>query len=122
MSPTAAALVCSAWSIRSHVQEPSASVIDSESVKADAVVGADSRGFDGGKLSTAEKDTSSSTPSAHLCGRRGRRGLPVDFSCKVPDFDADTELGRASARRVDRFIQFALVAARRAVASSESSR
>ncbi|MDT0386046.1 hypothetical protein [Streptomyces dubilierae] len=42
MSPTAAALVCSAWSIRSHVQEPSASVIDSESVKADAVVGADS--------------------------------------------------------------------------------
>ncbi|MDT0386041.1 beta-ketoacyl-[acyl-carrier-protein] synthase family protein [Streptomyces dubilierae] len=45
-------------------------------------------------------------------------GLPVDFSCKVPDFDADTELGRASARRVDPFIQFALVAARRAVADA----
>ncbi|MFE6200688.1 beta-ketoacyl-[acyl-carrier-protein] synthase family protein [Streptomyces sp. NPDC057838] len=45
-------------------------------------------------------------------------GLPVDFSCKVPDFDAERELGRASARRVDRFIQFALVAARRAVADA----
>jgi transposase len=30
--------------------EPSTGVIDSQSVKADAVVGADSRGFDGGKL------------------------------------------------------------------------
>ncbi len=30
--------------------EPTASVIDSQSVKADAVVGSDSRGFDGGKL------------------------------------------------------------------------
>lgn len=30
--------------------EPTAGVIDSQSVKADAVVGADSRGFDGGKL------------------------------------------------------------------------
>ncbi|MFC4033411.1 IS5 family transposase [Streptomyces polygonati] len=30
--------------------EPTAAVIDSQSVKADAVVGADSRGFDGGKL------------------------------------------------------------------------
>ncbi len=29
--------------------EPSAGIIDSQSVKADAVVGADSRGFDGGK-------------------------------------------------------------------------
>ncbi|MGW7166988.1 beta-ketoacyl-[acyl-carrier-protein] synthase family protein [Streptomyces sp. NPDC054884] len=45
-------------------------------------------------------------------------GLPVDFSCRVTDFDAETELGRASARRVDRFIQFALVAARRAVADA----
>ncbi|MDT0468958.1 transposase [Streptomyces gibsoniae] len=30
--------------------EPTAGLIDSQSVKADAVVGADSRGFDGGKL------------------------------------------------------------------------
>ncbi|MFE0805457.1 beta-ketoacyl-[acyl-carrier-protein] synthase family protein [Streptomyces sp. NPDC058812] len=44
--------------------------------------------------------------------------LPVDFSCRVTDFDAETELGRGSARRVDRFIQFALVAARRAVADA----
>ena len=35
--------------------EPSAGVIDSQSVRADAVVGADSRGFDGGKLVNGRK-------------------------------------------------------------------
>ncbi|MBL1110743.1 IS5 family transposase, partial [Streptomyces sp. 5-8] len=35
--------------------EPSAGVIDSQSVKADAVVGSDSRGFDGGKLINGRK-------------------------------------------------------------------
>ncbi|MGW2486515.1 beta-ketoacyl-[acyl-carrier-protein] synthase family protein [Streptomyces sp. NPDC001606] len=45
-------------------------------------------------------------------------GLAVDFSCQVPGFDAAAELGRPLARRVDRFIQFALVAARRAVADA----
>lgn len=35
--------------------EPSTGVIDSQSVKADAVVGADSRGFDGGKLINGRK-------------------------------------------------------------------
>ncbi|MFE2282480.1 IS5 family transposase, partial [Streptomyces sp. NPDC059454] len=35
--------------------EPSAGVIDSQSVKADAVVGAGSRGFDGGKLINGRK-------------------------------------------------------------------
>jgi transposase len=35
--------------------EPSAGVIDSQSVKADAVVGADSRGFDGAKLINGRK-------------------------------------------------------------------
>nr|WSX75703.1 IS5 family transposase [Streptomyces sp. NBC_00899] len=35
--------------------EPTAAVIDSQSVKADAVVGADSRGFDGGKLINGRK-------------------------------------------------------------------
>lgn len=35
--------------------EPSAAVIDSQSVKADAVVGSDSRGFDGGKLINGRK-------------------------------------------------------------------
>jgi transposase len=35
--------------------EPTAGVIDSQSVKADAVVGADSRGFDGGKLINSRK-------------------------------------------------------------------
>ncbi|CAL9328917.1 beta-ketoacyl-[acyl-carrier-protein] synthase family protein [Streptomyces sp. enrichment culture] len=45
-------------------------------------------------------------------------GLPVDFSCQVTAFDATGELGRPLARRTDRFIQFALVAARRAVAGA----
>ncbi|MER7810258.1 transposase [Streptomyces sp900116325] len=35
--------------------EPAAGVIDSQSVKADAVVGSDSRGFDGGKLLNGRK-------------------------------------------------------------------
>lgn len=35
--------------------EDFAEVIDSQSVKADAVVGADSRGFDGGKLVNGRK-------------------------------------------------------------------
>lgn len=35
--------------------EPSAGVIDSQSVKADAVVGSDNRGFDGGKLINGRK-------------------------------------------------------------------
>ncbi|MEU8910602.1 transposase [Streptomyces mirabilis] len=35
--------------------EPGAGVIDSQSVKADAVVGSDSRGFDGGKLINGRK-------------------------------------------------------------------
>ncbi|WP_367140750.1 MULTISPECIES: beta-ketoacyl-[acyl-carrier-protein] synthase family protein [Streptomyces] len=45
-------------------------------------------------------------------------GLPVDFSCQVTGFDTVTELGPSLARRVDRFIQFALAAARRAVADA----
>ncbi|MFF0628863.1 transposase, partial [Streptomyces sp. NPDC004296] len=35
--------------------QPTAGVIDSQSVKADAIVGADSRGFDGGKLVNGRK-------------------------------------------------------------------
>lgn len=48
----------------------------------------------------------------------GLDGLPVDFSCRVTGFDPAAELGRPLARRLDRFIQFALVAARRAVADA----
>ncbi|ATL32214.1 beta-ketoacyl-[acyl-carrier-protein] synthase family protein [Streptomyces formicae] len=45
-------------------------------------------------------------------------GLPVDFSCQVTGFDAVGELGRSQARRTDRFVQFAMVAARRAVGNA----
>lgn len=45
-------------------------------------------------------------------------GLPVDFSCRVPGFDAAETLGRKQARRLDRFVQLALVAAREAVADA----
>ncbi len=45
-------------------------------------------------------------------------GLPVDFSARVPGFDADVLLGRRTAWRLDRCSQLALVAAREAVADS----
>ncbi|MDP8969953.1 MAG: 3-oxoacyl-ACP synthase, partial [Actinomycetota bacterium] len=41
--------------------------------------------------------------------------IPVTFSCRVPGFDADALLGRKVARRLDRFVQLAVVAAREAV-------
>jgi 3-oxoacyl-[acyl-carrier-protein] synthase II len=42
-------------------------------------------------------------------------GLPVDFDCRVMDFDAGEELGRRRAWRLDRYTQLAIVAARQAV-------
>lgn len=42
-------------------------------------------------------------------------GMPVDFTCRVPGFDADDLLGRRLARRLERFTHLALVAAREAV-------
>ncbi len=44
--------------------------------------------------------------------------LPVTFSCRVPEFDAFALLGRKAARRLDRFVQLAIVAAREAVADA----
>ncbi|MEU7282146.1 beta-ketoacyl synthase N-terminal-like domain-containing protein [Streptomyces sp. NPDC045431] len=44
-------------------------------------------------------------------------GLPVDFSCRIDDFDAAHEIGR-DAWRLDRFCQLAMVASRRAVADA----
>ncbi|MFJ2863637.1 beta-ketoacyl-[acyl-carrier-protein] synthase family protein [Kitasatospora sp. NPDC087314] len=45
-------------------------------------------------------------------------GLNVDFSCQVADFDPSALLGGRLARRLDRFAQLALVAARQAVADA----
>ncbi|MDP9405314.1 MAG: 3-oxoacyl-ACP synthase, partial [Actinomycetota bacterium] len=45
-------------------------------------------------------------------------GVAVDISCRVPGFDADALLGRKQARRLDRFVQLAVVAAREAVADA----
>lgn len=42
-------------------------------------------------------------------------GMPVDFTCRVPGFDADKLLGRRNAWRLDRYVHFALVAAREAL-------
>ncbi|MFI8967018.1 beta-ketoacyl-[acyl-carrier-protein] synthase family protein [Streptomyces sp. NPDC053493] len=42
-------------------------------------------------------------------------GLPVDFSCRVPDQELSSLLGRGLRWRTDRFIQLAVVAAREAV-------
>ena len=42
-------------------------------------------------------------------------GTPVTIACRVPDFDPDDELGRGSARRLDRFTHLACIAAREAL-------
>lgn len=45
-------------------------------------------------------------------------GMPVDFTCRVPDFEADALLGRRTAWRLDRYVHLALVAAREAIADA----
>lgn len=45
-------------------------------------------------------------------------GLPIDFSCRVPGFDADELLGRRTAWRLDRYVHLALVAVREAIEDS----
>jgi beta-ketoacyl-acyl-carrier-protein synthase II len=45
-------------------------------------------------------------------------GGDVTFACHVPPFDADEELGRGAARRMDRFTHLALLAAREALTSA----
>lgn len=42
-------------------------------------------------------------------------GMAVDFTCRVPGFDADALLGRRIAWRLDRYVHLALVAAREAI-------
>lgn len=44
--------------------------------------------------------------------------LPVRISCRVPGFDAEALLGGRRAHRLDRFVQFALVAAHEAVSDA----
>lgn len=45
-------------------------------------------------------------------------GLPVDISCRVPDFDARALIGPRSNLQYDRFVQLALIAAQEAVADA----
>jgi 3-oxoacyl-[acyl-carrier-protein] synthase II len=45
-------------------------------------------------------------------------GVSVDMSCRVPGFDAEALLGRKASRRLDRFVQLGVVAAREAVADA----
>ena len=52
---------------------------------------------------------STAATAAHLSG------LPVDLACQVPGFDAAALLGRRRAWRLDRHVQFALVAAEEAL-------
>jgi 3-oxoacyl-[acyl-carrier-protein] synthase II len=51
------------------------------------------------------------------CAARDDRllGCPVNFSCQVPEFDANALIGGFAARQLDRFVQLAIVAARQAV-------
>lgn len=46
------------------------------------------------------------------------KGLAVDFSCRVPGFDAGELLGRRLACRLDRFVQLAVVATRHALSDA----
>jgi beta-ketoacyl-acyl-carrier-protein synthase II len=46
-------------------------------------------------------------------------GLSVDISCQVPDFDPAALIDRKAARRLDRFVQLAVVAAKEAVADAD---
>ncbi|MEV0569085.1 beta-ketoacyl-[acyl-carrier-protein] synthase family protein [Dactylosporangium sp. NPDC049742] len=48
----------------------------------------------------------------------GLAGGPVDFSCRVPGFDPGALLGGFTARQLERFVQFAIVAARQALAGA----
>ncbi|HVM15835.1 MAG TPA: beta-ketoacyl-ACP synthase II [Egibacteraceae bacterium] len=45
-------------------------------------------------------------------------GIEVDFSCRIPNLDVAELLGRKAARRLDRFTQLGVIAAREAVADS----
>lgn len=45
-------------------------------------------------------------------------GLPVDISCRVPDFDPRALIGRKANLHYDRFVQLALVAADEAIADA----
>ena len=45
-------------------------------------------------------------------------GFPVDFGCEVPDFEPTTWIDHKSARRMDRFAQLAVAAARQAETDS----
>jgi 3-oxoacyl-[acyl-carrier-protein] synthase II len=42
-------------------------------------------------------------------------GLPVDFSCRVPDFDPDELIGGFASWQLERFVQLAIVASRQAI-------
>jgi beta-ketoacyl-acyl-carrier-protein synthase II len=50
--------------------------------------------------------------------RLAAAGATVAISCRVPDFDADAELGRGASRRLDRFTHLAVIAAREALAQA----
>jgi 3-oxoacyl-[acyl-carrier-protein] synthase II len=45
-------------------------------------------------------------------------GLPVDFSCRVPEFDTRALLGRRASMQYDRFVQLGIIAAQEAVADA----
>jgi 3-oxoacyl-[acyl-carrier-protein] synthase II len=42
-------------------------------------------------------------------------GLPVDISCRVPEFDADELIGGFASWQLERFVQLAIVASRQAI-------
>ncbi len=62
---------------------------------------------------------SSGRPAAAHDPELEEAGLEVTISCRVPEFDAAEELGRSAARRQDRFVHLASLAAREAIARAD---
>jgi len=57
-------------------------------------------------------------PTAALDEMLAAADVPVALCCRVPDFDADAEVGRGASRRLDRFTHLAVLAATEALAQA----
>ncbi|MEX0831007.1 MAG: beta-ketoacyl-[acyl-carrier-protein] synthase family protein [Nitriliruptoraceae bacterium] len=77
------------------------------------VISPSGRGYDQAWQGVLAGVTAAATDEQLVAG-----GIPVTISCRVPSFDPDEELGRGTARRLDRFTHLALIAAREAVANA----
>ncbi|MBW3578217.1 MAG: beta-ketoacyl-ACP synthase II [Actinobacteria bacterium] len=69
----------------------------------------------GANVDAAWKTVLEGTPAAAHDPTLEEAGLDVTVSCRTPEFDPSEEIGRRAARRLDRFVQLALLASREAI-------